>query len=198
MQEAFAKSNERAWFAPASACPPLFGKLPTASPGCMRSNTAVQEFLIAHPHVRKVVLSAWWMGHFSDDRPGHEVVSNQKALVETVRWLRARGVDVVVIGQPPSYRQSVPATLALEAALGKSLLHSSAPEQTAAQELFRTAVNAASLVGKVSFLDPVLWLCDDKLCRVAQEGIPLYRDAHHLSVEGAMVLEPQLAAGLRL
>jgi len=45
------------------------------------------------------------------------------------------------------------------------------------------------------FLDPIQWLCAAK-CVVLKDGIPLYRDSHHLSVAGAMALEDKIFPGL--
>jgi len=38
----------------------------------------------------------------------------------------------------------------------------------------------------------VPWLCTPQ-CRLIEDGAPLYRDAHHLSVAGAMALKDELS-----
>jgi hypothetical protein len=45
----------------------------------------------------------------------------------------------------------------------------------------------------VSAVFPARYLCASGHCEVHEDGIPLYRDGHHLSVYGARKLEPLLA-----
>ncbi len=42
----------------------------------------------------------------------------------------------------------------------------------------------------VRFLDPGKLLCDARLCRVERDGMPLYRDNHHLNRAGAVFVMP--------
>ena len=119
----------------------------------------------------------------------------QQALAATVQWLREHDRQVILIGPVPVYSQSVPLALALEAATGHRLLHSSASDQRSKQAPFLRVVDAVQPGASFRFLDPIQWLCHDD-CQVMKDGVPLYRDSHHLSVAGAMALEADLAKAM--
>lgn len=46
-------------------------------------------------------------------------------------------------------------------------------------------------------IDPVPMLCDDHTCEVIRNGVFLYRNTDHLSVQGAPLLEPLFWATAR-
>ena len=195
----------RAVFVTSSACPPLLGVATSTRPGCAGQNLGVKSYLASSPSVHTVVLAAYWSFYFSEndeltstaDYPlAHGSDAAKAGLISTIQWLRDNGKQVVLIGPVPVFEKNVPLALALGNATDRSLLRSSLDEQITKTALFFEAVNTVKLSG-VSFrlFDPIQWLCSED-CMVVKDGIPLYRDSHHLSIAGAMALEPYLATAL--
>jgi len=60
------------------------------------------------------------------------------------------------------------------------------------QRVTRPLFHALAARPGVTVIHPSDVLCGDGRCKVAMNGIPLYRDEHHLSVYGARKLEPLL------
>ena len=90
------------------------------------------------------------------------------------------------------YDRSVPAALALEAATGRKLARSSASQERLANAPFLALVDEFEPDVRFQYVDPVPWLCAQE-CRVIEESVSLYRDAHHLSVAGAMSIKAELS-----
>lgn len=202
LDEVFKDKSRRALFANLSACPPLFGISNPIKPVCASQNRAVRDHLLANPAVETIILSAYWSTYFKEGGPltseaggakesGSKVA--QAALVSTIQWLLDSGRKVVLIGPVPVYDKSVPLALALEAATGEKLLHSSMQDQRDRHTAFFAAVDRLDQRERLHFLDPISWLCL-KDCKVKADGASLYRDSHHLSVSGAMWLTEQLTA----
>jgi hypothetical protein len=81
----------------------------------------------------------------------------------------------------------VPLAQALEGHLGKKLLFTTAAQQRRANAgFFDVTDESGAQIG-----DPIGWLCIPD-CVVSLNGKSLYRDGHHLSVDGALYLETEL------
>ena len=85
----------------------------------------------------------------------------------------------------------IPAALALEAATGQMFGRSSASEERLTNAPFMAVVDEFEPGERFRFVDPVPWLCAPQ-CELIRDGVSLYRDAHHLSVAGAMALTDEL------
>lgn len=207
LDESLASQKTRAVFANSSACPPMLGVDNAIKAICAVQNLAVKNYLLAHPEIKTVVMSAFWSTYFREDGPLTAQAGNppakgidaaKNALASTIQWLRDDGRQVVLVGPVPVYDKSVPMALALEKATDRTLLHSSMDEQRKKHASFFEVVDVAKRgEGGASFrfLDPIQWLCAED-CMVMKDGIPLYRDSHHLSVAGVMALEARLSHGL--
>ena len=208
LNKSLSAQNSQAVFAPTSACPPMLGVDNAAKAICPAQNLAVKNYLLAHPKIKTVVMSAYWSTYFREDGPLTAQAGNpptkginaaKNALASTIQWLRANGRQVVLIGPVPVYDKSVPMALALEKATDRTLLHSSIEEQHKKHASFFEVVDGARRGGgegsSFRFLDPIQWLCAEE-CMVIKDSLPLYRDSHHLSVAGAMALEENLSQGL--
>jgi peptidoglycan/LPS O-acetylase OafA/YrhL len=200
--------DEKALFITSSACPPLFGVSSSLRPSCEAENLDVKNYLLANPHIKKVVIAGFWSTYFQKNndliaRDGNQIEKGTQAashaLASTIQWLRDNKRQVVVIGPVPIYEYSVPMALALEKASGHQVIFSSQADQKQKHAAFFEVVNAAEAASgtPLHFLDPIQWLCSPD-CIVVQDGVSLYRDAHHLSVAGAMLLEPQLTDALKV
>lgn len=119
----------------------------------------------------------------------------EAGLRATLRWLAQNQRAVVLIGPLPAYGKSVPAALALEAATGQTFARSFASEQRRASAPFAAVANEFEPDPGFWLVDPLPWLCAPQ-CVLIRDGVSLYRDAHHLSVAGAMALTDELGEAL--
>jgi SGNH domain (fused to AT3 domains) len=195
--------NIRAVFVPTSACPPMLGVDNSAKVICHTQNLAVKNYLLAHPEIKTVIMSAYWSTYFRQDGPltvhaSSSPVSGIEAakhgLESTIRWLRSEGRQVALIGPVPVYDKSVPLGLALEKATGRQFLRTTSGDQVKKHATFFDVVDSeqrASDGVNFRFLNPIDWMCVGE-CTVMKDRVPLYRDSHHLSVAGAMALQDKL------
>lgn len=190
---------------PYPGCAPLFGTASSIGAGCPEAQARVMAHLRAHPEITTVVMAAFWGNYFRAGGPLQRVppagpalgglAAAQASLRETLQWLAREQRAVVLIGPLPAYSKSVPAALALEAATGHRFARPTVAQQRLAGAAF-TAV-AGEFEGGALFrrVDPLPWLCAPQ-CALVRDGVSLYRDAHHLSVAGAMALTDALDAAL--
>ncbi|MBC7445404.1 MAG: acyltransferase [Polaromonas sp.] len=186
-------------------CAPVFGAASSIGADCREAQARVKAHLLAHPEITTVVMAGYWGNYFRADgplrtaSPAGGALTGQAAaeagLRATLQWLAQHQRAVVLIGPLPAYGKSVPAALALEAATGHRFARSTADQQRLAGAAF-TAV-AGEFEGGALFrlVDPLPWLCAPQ-CALIRHGVSLYRDAHHLSVAGAMALTDELDAAL--
>ncbi len=210
LNESLTQLGMRALFVPNSSCPPMLGvdnAIPIYGPLCSEKNLAVKDYLLANPEIKTVIMSAFWSTYFRKNGPltaqaGEPLVKGttaaKTALALTIQWLIDNKKQVVLIGPVPVYDTSVPLGLALEQANGRKFKRSSMVAQRQKNASFFEVVESAQRGDEASvrLLDPILWLCAPD-CMVMKDGVSLYRDAGHLSVAGAMALEPDLRQGLR-
>ena len=201
LHEVLSRRGTQALLLPYPGCAPVFGAASSIGAGCREAQARVKAHLLAHPEILTVVMSAFWGNYFRAGGPLQMVspagtsIGGQAAaeagLRETLQWLAHRQRAVVLIGPLPAYSKSVPAALALEAATGQTFARSTAHQEKLASAAF-TAVAAEFEPGaRFRLLDPVPWLCAPQ-CELIRHGVSLYRDAHHLSVVGAMALTGEL------
>ncbi|AEG93307.1 acyltransferase family protein [Ramlibacter tataouinensis] len=189
-----------------TGCAPLIEVDSLLTPSCLRSANAVQQHLQAHPQLRSVVLAGFWSTYFRDEGPLRSVgpglqleglEAARQALMHTLDWLHAHQRSTVLIGPVPVHDRSVPAALALERVTGRDLLDSSLAQQRQAHAAFLQIAQQMPQGPQYRWVDPLGWLCNGG-CTVVRDGVPLYRDAHHLSLAGAMALKPRLDKALKL
>jgi hypothetical protein len=112
-------------------------------------------------------------------------------LTRTVQALVAAGKRVVIVASVPEALHLVPQTMARAALAGR---HVDIDPTIAEFENRQRAANALfhALQAKygVEIVYPDRILCARGKCMVERAGIPLYRDANHLSVYGARLLTP--------
>ena len=206
MHKIYSLKGEGAILATLYACPPLLGVKVAINPGCESSNLAIKDYLVKHPDIKTVVMSAFWSTYFrqggplAQERTGMTTAASgmaaaQGSLRDTLQWLAQSNREVLLIGPVPVPGKDVPLALALNELTGHSLERSTANEQRALHQGFFSVVKAVRPASGFQFADPISWLCADE-CLWAQGGMSLYRDEHHLSIAGAMALAPQLALQL--
>jgi len=206
---AAARAGRAGLFAGGEACPPLLGVI-TPMRNCRAFNDAVAA-LAARPDITEVILASRWAkyaegspygyepkGHVTlrDDagtaaapRDNHAVFLH--GIERTVETLRNEGKKVVIVAAIPEIGWPVPAVLARRAlAEDTDAVDPGLDVYLQRQDfVLHTFGDLRERLG-VTVLYPHRTLCASGTCIVALDGIPLYRDEHHLSVWGARQLTP--------
>jgi len=147
-------------------------------------NQAVVDY-VARNRIDLVILAAMW-STYADD-PGFS-----RCLKDTVEALRHAGARVAVVRDVALQNGNVPRILAKAAYDGRDVqrIGTSDVEYRAANATSEQAFQALDS-RHVTLLDPAPYLVDIKeIWRAEYDGTAMYRDAHHLSIEGAMRLRP--------
>ena len=202
LDELLAAQQRRAIFLPNSACPPLLGVELAAKPGCTDRNARILQFLENSPELKQVVLVGYWRSYFEGKTrltfaaptTGDSREVAPAALTDTVERLSRGGVSTVLLGPVPVYDKSVPLALALQSKLGRDLLPMPLESHRMRHRRFYETVAALS-PDRARVVDPAEWMCRPH-CAVEHDGIALYRDAHHLSRDGALTYQSELARAL--
>jgi hypothetical protein len=213
--EAAARAGRAGLFAGGEACPPLLG-VTTPMPNCRAFNDAVMA-AAKDARIREVILESRWAkyaegtpygiepkgqrvllrddGCASNDvsRDNHEVFA--RGLSRTVAGLKASGKTIVVVAAVPEIGWPVPAILARRALAQHTDTADVNPplaKYLMRQKFVLTALDRLKREDGARVLYPHRILCTTGSCEVAMDGVPLYRDEHHLSVLGARQLTPLL------
>ena len=183
------------WLSVFSSCPPLVDVESVAGEACQANNDRVLAWLAKTHEVRLVVLAAYWpeyhkkISRFQTTRADPVGAS----LRETIDRIEGMGRTVVLMGPVPVYTSSVPLRLALERLNSAQTNLSDFTSYRAQNEYFYSSVSSQpSLI----VADPGAWMCTPH-CAQEQDGVPLYRDSHHLSVAGAETYKSELARVLK-
>jgi peptidoglycan/LPS O-acetylase OafA/YrhL len=150
-----------------AGCPPVLSYASYARPSCQPFNQNALA-VIDELHIKRVVLAARWV----DMR-----LRGLDQLHSTIDALRAKGVDVFVIGQSPMFITDTPVIAALK------------PKTDAWKLAIDASINAAlkrAAVG-ATYIDPLPFLCEGDLCRYrdGEGGRFLYADYGHFSGYGS-------------
>jgi hypothetical protein len=159
----------------------------------------VGDFIRGHD-VRTVVLAARWSFYAKGsvaliDLKGGENARTaeqrfENGLARTLDELRGRAV-VIVEQAPEQVARAVNAYIVLSRA-GRSVEELSV-SRARHEKLQRGAVAAMDHVAmgdNVLRIDPARALCRSDRCRIEEDGKLLYRDLHHLSIDGSLFLYP--------
>lgn len=204
--------GKSAWFVAEAGCPPI----PSARVAfkgqdnwrCREFNSKIVEFLESDPGIRVVLLAAAWDSYLAPDQAYvlayDDGVSGADALglgldqlLTTVSQLRPPP-QVVVLGQVPTYRESVPLAMAQHRIRGASLPNLTADDWNARSSASRSLFQTVAADGGIEFVDPVPWFCNAATCTYATGSTePLYRDGGHLSSHGVRFVRPHVRETIR-
>ncbi len=179
----------------ASACPPVFGVVNQLNKSCNAINAAIRERLAAG-EFDAVVLAAYWSTYSSGTNPdihmddGGGVIA--EGLAETVRAIHKYGTRTVLIEPVPVYGQDVPKTRALFAMQGKRLPTMQSRQQYL--EMHSDFFDALSAVDASDIFNVSDVFCASGCLVADAAGVGLYRDGHHLSINGAMKMDAGFGA----
>ena len=174
--------------------------------------------LIERYDIRKVVLAARWAGYAegrlyapgappvvlrdtgaaasrgSGEGPADDHAVFAAGLERTVARLRGEGRQVYVVMPVPEVDRPVSDILARAAVFHRRI--DFAPTRRAydnRQRFVRFTLDRLAARYGVIEIDPAAMLCAAPRCRLTLDGRPLYYDADHLSVHGAMFIAPLVA-----
>lgn len=192
------KRGEAAVFIAGSACPPLWGvgsrDVRSGDWRCDELGARVDAALRPGGSIDAVILVAIWPDYFSGkdcrlrdaggERGNAEVMA--AALPDTLARLNRQGLRTIVVGRVPRHPFVVPYEMARAARAGRpSLPGVTVADERTAQAAFAATLGSLSRRAGFELVDPVAHFCASGACRYSVDGRPLYRDAHHLNLEGA-------------
>ncbi len=212
------KHGRRGLFAGSPSCAPLVGVNRYDAPDCRPFNGAVLNMILRHKEITTVILMARWgknaqgtaygdEGHgfvpIGDDtgkaqKPSDNAAIFARGLDRTVAALRAAGKQVLLVGPVPEIGWTVPQVLARLEQEHKGNVVVAPP----AKAFYEREAQVLPLFHEmaerdgVSAVFPHDYLCQSGRCAVRKNGVPLYRDEHHLSDYGARKLEPLLSRAM--
>jgi hypothetical protein len=166
--------------ATAAGCKPVLTQAPRQFPGCTRLMTFVLEKYLPTHHVDAVLLEARWE------------TSDMQSLAETVEWLEAKHVPLVLLGPMLQYDSPLPRLLAMSMRDNDPAV----PAQHrvgAVSALDRAMSESASREWHTPYVSMIDLLCDhDRCVETVQPGVPLLSDYGHLTKEGSVMVAQRL------
>ena len=150
-------------------------------------NNAIVQF-IQKKHISHLIIVASWNAY--DD--GTDLV--RRDLITTIDTFKNSGTRIWIMRTVPDQPLNVPKALAATAfyggnpeELGPTLSEHLSESNSRRQDSIFEGLNAPG----ITVLDPTkLFVNQIGRCRVAEGGEALYRDHHHITVHGAMMLRP--------
>lgn len=219
--DAVADLNSSAFLAWTGGCPPLLGisKDETASSKiiddkCPPRNRAVLDLIKNDKRINAVVLVGRWSYYLNGNGVGvdaHNKINiwpegrqkpmrfnHEELLVsafhKTIAEIKAQGLRVFVVEQPPEFSRFIARPLAINLLNGSADFEKSIAEMTvepyanvmSRQGVFLDAMNKAEQDGDVRVLRTHHYFCKDTQCSLMKDGAPLYFDNNHVSSAGAV------------
>jgi len=187
-------------------CLPFLGL--TGTEGC--DNVAkVLEYIVADPHISTVILASAWAGRSADKATrartpipsrGDGMDTFEVGLRATLAALNSANKRVYLALDIPEFPKgsffcSPPRPFAPKRAEVCSIPKA---DYLATTERFESIVQSVLAKGdySVKLIRPGNSLCDEARCWMRRQGVLLYRDTNHLSVEGSRYVGRQIAREL--
>jgi hypothetical protein len=179
----------------ASACEPVVGRDSPARPKCRMFNDQVLALLLSIKPTM-VILSAEWL-------PDPDAV---KRLNQTVTTLSNAGTKVIILGNSPLFKASVPNLVADRMESGaKNLTTDLTTDWTTEQDIERNFEHATEAVmsrhfsgrAELRYISVFKTVCPNSRCPLlANDETPIYFDSSHLTGAGSLafakMLTPQI------
>jgi hypothetical protein len=183
------KHSVRAFAAIHSETPPLADYAPKGSYSLGQDATAFGETVIKfirEQQIRNVILIARWKGY----KAGKSLEFN-RALTKTLTELGKCGAKIWIMHEVPNFSWDVARDLARAALFNMDPDTLNLPlntyfEQIADQE--HESLQAAT--SNVLVLNPAKYLSNGVIVPSSENGFPIYRDVHHLTIHGTILIRP--------
>jgi peptidoglycan/LPS O-acetylase OafA/YrhL len=179
----------RAFAATHSETPPLLDYVPQGSYSLREDAPAYGESVIRFiraNHIPNVILIARWKGYKAGQSPEFH-----SALTTTLATLQASGACIWIMQEVPNFSWDVPRALARAALFNMDPEKLNLPlnlyfGQIADQD--REFVQAVTT--NVIVLNPAKYLSKGPIVPSCENGFPIYRDVHHLTLHGVILIRP--------
>ncbi|RZM75429.1 acyltransferase family protein [Leptolyngbya iicbica] len=189
-----------------SVCGPFFDVAPIAEPnypkrwaeGCLAFNQQVREWLQQEQNsVKYAVLSSPFSQYLLSEnkvllRNGEvKTASPTLALQQfqtTLRELQRLGIEPIVVSPPPTNDLDLGRCITRAEWLGLSQKNCNFLEAEMSDKRVQAYQFLDELAGQFRILRLESLLCQNGICQAYAGDVPLYRDARHLSAEGAALL----------
>jgi hypothetical protein len=166
--------------ATATGCKPVLHQRPRQHPGCTRLMTYMLEDYLVHHQVDALWLEGRWE---ADDLP---------SLGDTLDWLRAKHVRVILFGPMLQYDSPLPRLLAMSLRQGDPSLPG-AHLVPAFWTLDDRMAALARETWKVPYVSMIRLLCKGQDCvQYAEASVPLQSDYGHLTEDGSVLVARRL------
>ena len=191
-----------------TGCPPLLSIERPGRESCQAFNDAILGIAARHPEIDTVILAARWaistngtryknesgrsvtlIDLLDDDAPNDVLFA--RGLRRTVDALAGLNKRIVLVTQVPEIGYDVPAANYMAKLTGRDVNVMVAPttrEYRMRTASARSALTELALDYPLTIVDPSGLLCESGRCRVAVDGVPLYRDDNHLSLRGCVLV----------
>ena len=186
-----------------SACAPLPGVDNLKWPTGLESNARVLEWIRQNRPERVYLIAAWpaWTnvtgGYPLQDPSGMQGNDRifEVAYPRTLQAIAPYVEDIVVVGPVPGAPAFLPYQLALVDWSGAK-----PPPPVSREDFVKESRNFWKVAGNpvegVRMIHPASWFCGRSTCRYLDAGKLLYRDGHHLSIDGAHFAAKHLLASV--
>jgi hypothetical protein len=208
IDSAAARSRKRGLFVGRGGCPPLvdydsMSLHRSRREACRERNDAVID-LVRNAKIPLVFLVGRWPrevlgaengleGPFYDPSAAYAIedrsVQVAKALDATIAALAGLGARAVLVMDVPEPGYDVPVALA-RAQISKTAVNVNLARDAvrARQDPALKVLRQAAEKWGLAIIDPTPAFCDSRICRTEAAGVPLYRDADHISRTMALAI----------
>ncbi len=184
--------------------------MPSAS-GCAARDALIRG-IIASMHPKAVIFAERWnsatVALSSNSALATQwLTAMQSGLERTALFVEKSGARVFIVSDVPEALGVVPDILAKAHIAGYDIrngppdalhLEPSMAQYDAMEVGPQHIFSALARQHKITFIEPQTLLCDRKKCLVADGIVPLYRDNHHLSADGARFVSPAFDTLMKL
>ena len=136
--------------------------------------------------IRNVLLIARWKGYKAGSSPEFHA-----ALMKTVTELKNCGAKVWIMREVPNFSWDVPRALARAALFHMDPSKLTLPLNAYFEQIADQDHEFAQVAGlSVIVLDPAKYLSQGEIVLSSDNEVPIYRDFHHLTVQGTILIRP--------
>lgn len=206
LEDRLARQDHQLILAGITACLPLPGLHAyvagkTEDVRCQPFNDAVLEAVLRNPNLEWVIVAGRWHRSNANYRSADDgqwyqgVAAMRHALEYTASRLESRGIRILVLGQAPEFPVSANRCLTQALWSGDDPGQCSVRHDTLRQARAEFESMIYGLMTQhrgVYYYDPLSSLCMEGDCGVQQNGLPLYKDRHHLTQPGSRLALSQL------
>jgi peptidoglycan/LPS O-acetylase OafA/YrhL len=194
-----------------TACPPLLSIDRLGQRSCHEFNQSILAYVSEHPEIETVILAARWAfstaGTRYKDEPGKSVSLTEvdsaesddlgnvalfeRGLRRTIKALAEEGRNIVLVTQVPEVGHDVPSASYSAKLTGRdvnAMIGPSIAEYRERNANVTRVLESLQAERPLTIVDPSQLLCGLERCNVVLDGTPLYRDDHHISLRGCVLV----------